>query len=289
MTKHSVPMSVLAIHLTAKCNLDCSFCKGADYMVQADTSSSDQSRRLNEVLAEHTEVKHIVWSGGEPLLALRRATALAEEVREKAPQARQQFLTNGRKLKMSQVEALKTFDQVTVSIDGFARGERTLEGFVDEGVYEAFEAMHALDNIDTWAVVTSEQLWDGRWHEDIMKLHESFWHLGFKSVGLILDKKMEKPLFTDQVLNFVYGYKQIVEKVGELNEAYGTDAFLNLPGFFRHYKCNACSESGGLEPSGSFVRQEDCTPIEVPGCSNLASVIGLENYKYLNKFLRPNQ
>tara|TARA_Y100001956_G_scaffold11440_4_gene10404 strand:- start:11910 stop:12785 length:876 start_codon:yes stop_codon:yes gene_type:complete len=288
MTKHSVPMSVLAIHLTAKCNMDCSFCKGADYMVQTDTSQSEQSERMNEVLANHEQVKHIVWSGGEPLLALRRAMALAEEARELAPNARQQFLTNGRKLKLNQVEKLKTFDQVTVSIDGYEKGERTIQGFLDEGVFEAFETMYALDNIDTWSVVTSQQLWDGRWYEDIIKLHNSIFHLGFKSIGLILDKFMEKPLFTDQLLNFVYGYKQINENMHRLNKEYGTEVFLNLPGFFRHYHCNACSESGEIEPNGGFVRSTDCTPIEDAGCSNLASVIGVENYKYINKFLRPN-
>ena len=288
MTKHSVPMSVLAIHLTAKCNMACSFCKGADYMVQADTSQAEQAKQLKDVLSQHNHVKQIIWSGGEPLLALRRAMSLSEISREMAPDARQQFLTNGRKLKLSQVEKLKTFDQVTVSIDGYEKGERTIQGFLDENAFEAFEAMYALDNVDTWSVVTSQQLWDGRWYEDIIKLHNSIFHLGFKTMGLILDKFMEKPLFTDQVLNFVYGYKQIKENIHRLNDMYGTNVYLNLPGFFRHYHCNACSEGGEIEPNGGFVRTSDCTAIKDAGCSNLASVIGVENYKYINKFLRPN-
>ncbi len=288
MSKYSVPMSVLAVQLTAKCNLDCSFCVGANYMVQDDTTSTDQESRLKDVLAEKTDIRHIVWSGGEPLLALRRATSLSAIARELAPKAHQQFLSNGRKLKMSQVDVLNTFDQVTVSIDGFEKGERSLQGFIDEGAHEAMEALYALEKVDTWAVITSQQLWGARWHEDIMKLHNAIWHLGFTSVGIILDKKMEKPLFTDQVLNFVYGYKQIVENIHNLNKAYGTDLHLTIPGFFRHYECNSCSEAGDLEPNGTFSRHNDCDAIDDVGCSNFASVIGVENYKYINKFLRPN-
>lgn len=287
--RNETGMTVLDIAPTAKCNMDCSFCKGAVYMQRSDTSTDVQMETMVNAIKEHHEIQNFVWGGGEPLLALKRVKELVEVAREMKPDASHQFLTNGRKLRLKHVDYLQTFNRVTVSIDGYEKGERTLVGFLEENAYEAFEAMAKLDNMDTWSVVTNKQFWNPRWHEDIIKLHNAIHHLGFATVGILFDKCMEEELFTDQVLNFTYGYKRIRENIEELNRKHGTNTTINVPNFFNHYACNNCSEMGRVEPDGNFDRDTNCEWIVETGCNFLAGKMGKAAYNYINRFLRPKK
>lgn len=287
--RNETGMTVLDIAPTVKCNMDCSFCKGSVYMQRNDAAAEVQSDTMVKAIEEHKEIKNFVWGGGEPLLALKRVKEMVALARELKPDAAHQFLTNGRKLRLTHVDYLKSFERVTVSIDGYEQGERTLMGFVDDGAYEALEAIAALDNIDTWSVVTNKQFWNPRWHEDIIKLHNAIHHLGFKSFGILFDKRMEEELFTDQVLNFTFGYKQIRDNVERLNKLHCSHTVLHVPNFFTHYACNNCSELGRVEPDGNFKRDENVEWVVDVGCNMLAARMGKAAYNYINRFLKPEK
>lgn len=283
--------NILQVATTAKCNLDCSFCKGAVYMDQKDLPREKALTSLSNTLIENPQVDVCIWQGGEPLLAPIRLEAMLNTVKKERADMTHILFTNGRKLRLKNIELLKEFKSISISIDGYASGERTLEGFIDDGDLEALEVVHKLDNVRTLAVVTSKQLWNPRWYEDIVKLHTKTAYLGFTGFEIILDKLMEKPLFTDQVLNFTYGWKRLQENIERINNTHKSNVILDMPRFFRGYNCTNCSEAAYLEPDGTLNPEEDCgrnTSSDFDGCNMLSEVIGADAYKYLLKFLFPN-
>ena len=276
--------SILQLMATGKCNMSCSFCKHADYMLSKDATIETMMDETKRLVQNTPNLKSVVWGGGEPTLALPKLKRLYTMIKEQKPELSNHLLSNGRKLKLKDVDYInESFNKTTVSIDGYDKGERRLMGFVESNSYEAFETMAKINELHVWSVMTSQQLWDPRWYEDIIKLHNGIVHLGIRTFGLLFDKLMEKPLFTDQVINFTYGYMQIRENMARLQAEY--DSVLTMPSFFDSYNCTKCTEAVLIDHEAVTHTSVDVQQVTDSGCNKLAKTIGVENYNYINRFL----
>ncbi|ECF3006228.1 radical SAM protein [Salmonella enterica subsp. enterica serovar Enteritidis] len=285
---HDTPKSsatMIDIALTSKCNLNCSFCGGAAHMAKGDVSKTKHKEAMVDIIKENPQVEEFLWTGGEPLLAYQKLVDFVGEAREQVPSAKHLLFTNGRKLKPSQLDFLKTFDRIIVSIDTYEGGERSLMAFVEEGAQEAFEVMYELDNVVTWGVLTREHVSKPRWFEDTMRLHSALHHLRLGAMTLTFDKLMPKPLNQDHVLNFIYGYKQIEDQMRYLNSVNGINTVFRLEKFFDHTNCNACGQLKLVEPNGDIKHNENVEFYVNSGCNAMAQIIGVEAYKYLHNYL----
>ena len=274
--------TVLSVVATSKCNLDCSFCGGAYYMHREDSPREFQRERILKALASNPTITEIQWTGGEPLLATRKIEAFVDELKTIRPELKHQMFTNGLKMRKSHLPLLKQFDAIYVSIDGFNLSERPFKRFIDDNCHEALEVIYSLNNVNTWAVVTRENLSNKRWHEDIIQLYTAIYHYGFRSMSLLLDKNMPKPLSPDHVMNFIYGYFRIQENIERLNVLNSRDCGFIVNRFFDH-ACNVCSESLRIDADGEENQLKNVPIATKAGCNQLASSIGVEAYEYIRR------
>lgn len=285
--KNPTPNSVNIV-LTNKCDMDCSFCGAATYMQRDDVPLRKQKEAMVEYIKNNPAVDEIMWTGGEPLLAYRRLVELSDELLAHQPSAEQYLYTNGHKLRLEQLEFLKRFKRVVISIDGYANGERTVQSFVDNNEFEAFETIASLDNATTWAVVTREQMGGGRWYEDVMKMHNALHHLGFGSMSLVIDYNMPKILTPDHCLNLIYGYKRLMENMRRLNEKNQKQTVFRIEKFFQQ-PCNSCSDTVVIQPDTDQYHLANKDMLVDNGCNMLAERMGKDAYQYLWNFLFPSE
>lgn len=283
--KNPTPNSVNIV-LTNKCDMSCSFCGAASYMQRDDVPLKKQKEAMVEYIEKNPAVDEIMWTGGEPLLAYRRLVELSDEMLVKQPDAHQYLYTNGHKLRLDKLEFLKRFKRVVISIDGYSVGERTIQAFIDDNEFEAFETIGAMSNTSTWAVVTREQLGNGRWYEDIIKLHNAIHHLGFSGMTMVLDYNMPKILSPDHCLNLIYGYKRVMENMRRLNNLNGFDTAWKIEKFFTQ-ECNSCSDTVVFQPDTEEYPLPNAGMLVPGGCNMLAKVIGPDAYQYIWNFLFP--
>ena len=280
--------TILAVITTSKCNLDCSFCGGAYYMNREDSSREFQRDRIMEALEANPTITEIQWTGGEPLLATRKIEAFVDELKVIRPELKHQLYTNGLKMRFTHLPLLKQFDNVYVSIDGFELSERPFKRFINDGCYEALEVMHELENVHTWAVLTREQLGNKRWHEDIIELHNAIYHYGYRTMTLLLDANMPKPLSPDHVMNFIYGYFRIQENIERLNVSNSKRCDYVVSKVFDG-GCNVCSNSLWLRADGTEYQLQNAPRLLESGCNQLACSIGLEAYEYIRRVVMANR
>ena len=254
-------------------------------MAKGDVSKTKHKEAMVDIIKENPLVEEFLWTGGEPLLSYSKLVDFVEEARRGAPSAKHLLFTNGRKLKMSQLEFLKTFDHIVVSIDAYEGGERSLRAFIDEGAQEAFEVINELEKVTVWGVLTREMVSKPRWYEDILQLHSSLHHLNLTALSLTFDKLMPKPLNQDHVLNFIYGWKRLEAQMFEMNAANGYSTVLRLEKFFDNMNCNACGQLKMVEPNGDIGLRENTEWLVDSGCNKIASIIGVDAYKYLHNYL----
>ena len=272
----------LNVITTSKCNLDCSFCGGAYYMHREDSPREFQRERILKALASNPTITEIQWTGGEPLLATRKIEAFVDELKTIRPELKHQMFTNGLKMRKSHLPLLKQFDGIYVSIDGFNLSERPFKRFIDDNCHEALEVIYSLNNVNTWAVVTRENLSNKRWHEDIIQLHTAIYHYGFRSMSLLLDKNMPKPLSPDHVMNFIYGYFRIQENIERLNSSNRSECAFTLNALFDE-PCNTCSRCFRIESDGAQNQVKNVEIVTQHGCSDLARKVGLDAYDYIRR------
>lgn len=278
------PPTALSIVTTAKCNLDCSFCGGAYYMDTKDVGREIQREALFEQLEKYPSIKGMNWTGGEPLMVVRKIQDLFADVKARYPHLTHEIYTNALKLRLEHLPLLSQFDRVCMSFDGYKKSERPLWRVVEEGSFEVFEVMAALDNAHTWAVITREQLADKYWYRDILDLHLALYHYKFKSMTLLFDNRMVKPLNQDLVMNFMYGYNKIEDQIERLNVANNQQLGVSVGKMFEH-SCNACSELIRLDSDATMGYSEDAEMKLDSGCNLLAKTIGEDAYRYINRVL----
>lgn len=254
-------------------------------MAKGDVSKTKHKEAMVDIIKENPLVEEFLWTGGEPLLAYSKLVDFVGQAREEVPSAKHLLYTNGRKLKLSQLEFLKTFDHITVSIDAFEGGERSLRAFIDEEAQEAFEVMNELEHVTVWGVLTREMVSKPRWFEDTLKLHSALHHLRLEAMTLTFDKLMPKALNQDHVLNFIYGYKRLEEQMLDLNSINGWNTVFRLEKFFDHMNCNACGQLKLVEPNGDIGHRANVEFLVESGCNKIASVIGADAYKWLHNYL----
>lgn len=281
------PATTINVAVTAKCNLNCSFCAGEIHMVKGDTSRKTHEEAMMELLQDNPGVEEIIWTGGEPLLAYSKLKESVEALRAARPTAVHYLFTNGRKLRMHQLDFLKTFHRIVVSIDGYDGHDRSLLDFARSGDTEAFEVMAALDNVICWSVITRERIGDMRWHEDMLRMQNAVHHLGFIGMNYLFDNQMTKILSPDHVLNFLYGYDLLRSNLLTLNEMNRKETIIKIEKFFETAKCNKCSEIIVSEPNGDVHVPENVEIVVDVGCNKIANVIGVEAYNYIMRWLNP--
>lgn len=277
----ATPME-LSIVTTSKCNLDCSFCGGAGYMDVKDVSRDIQKEKLFEVLEQNPSIGQINWTGGEPLLALKKIQEFMAELKERYPHLQHELYTNALRLRPEQLPLLSQLDRVFVSFDGYEKSERPLLRVAQEGAFEVFDTLKALDNVHLWSVVTREQLGDKRWQDDVLALHRALYHYGFKTIRLMFDNKMPKPLSPDHVMNFMYGYNKMFEQLIVLNRINGTHTPISINKIFPQH-CDACSNLMMLKSDSVLEQNQNAIDVLDSGCNRLAEVIGYDAYKYINR------
>lgn len=283
------PAKTINVALTAKCNLNCSFCAGEIHMVKGDVSRKTHEEAMMELLEKNPEVEEIIWTGGEPLLALTKLKESVAMIREQRPNATHYLFTNGRKLRLKDVEFLKTFHRVVVSIDGYDGMERSVMDFIRNNDEEAFEVMAELDNVICWSVLTRDRVGNMRWHEDMLRLQNAIHHLGFIGMNYLFDNQMAKILSPDHVLNFCYGYDRLRENMLRLNAMNRTDTIIKMEKFFEQDVCNKCSEIVVSQPNGDVHVPENVPIVVDRGCNKIATAIGEEAYKYIMNWLNPSK
>lgn len=276
--------TILSVVMTSKCNLDCSFCGGAYYMNREDSSRAFQRERILELLQENPAIKEIHWTGGEPLLVQRKIEDFVNELKVSHPHLEHHLYTNGLKLRKSHLTLLKDFEHVFVSIDGYKRSERPFMRFIEEDSHEALEALYELDNFQTWAVITRDQLADKRWYEDIVELHRAMYHYRPRAFSLMFDAQMPKPLSPDHIMNFVYGYLKIQENMERLNVQTGESCGVSVSKIFEN-ECNVCSEELYLNADGTEHQLQNAPAILNGGCNQLACSIGVGAYEYIKRVI----
>ncbi|QVW56038.1 hypothetical protein pEaSNUABM10_00175 [Erwinia phage pEa_SNUABM_10] len=276
------PPTELSIVTTSKCNLDCSFCGGAYYMDTKDVGREIQREALFEQLEKYPTLQGMNWTGGEPLMATRKIEPLLAEVKARYPHLTHELYTNGLKMRLEHLPMLQQFNRICVSFDGYKKSERPLWRVVEDGAFEAFEVMAALNNVHTWAVVTREQLADKYWHTDLLDLHRALYHYGFKDMTLLLDNRMKKPLNQDLVMNFMFGYNKMEDQIERLNVMNNGSTGFSISKFFEQ-SCNACSGLVRLDSDASIGYTMDVEMEIDSGCNMLAKVIGQEAYRYINR------
>ena len=274
--------TVLSVVATSKCNLDCSFCGGAYYMHREDSPREFQRERILKALSSNPTITEIQWTGGDPLLATRKIEAFVDELKTIRPELKHQMFTNGLKMRKSHLPLLKQFDAIYVSIDGFNLSERPFKRFIDDNCHEALEVIYSLNNVNTWAVVTRENLSNKRWHEDIIQLYTAIYHYGFRSMSLLLDKNMPKPLSPDHVMNFIYGYFRIQENIERLNSSNRSGCAFTLNALFDE-PCNTCSRCFRIESDGAQNQVKNVEIVTQHGCSDVARKVGLDAYDYIRR------
>lgn len=275
----------MVVNVTSKCNLDCHFCLGTEYMEKKDANVDTLLEAIVKSCAENPNLENFIWSGGEALLAPKKLWAAVAKVRELNPKATHYLMTNGMSLKMTDLEALRTFDRVYVSIDGFEVGERSVRKILTKKAYEAFQVMAALNNVYLRTVITREQLNGYRWHEDIIELMDAVYHTNPVYHGLSFDIKMEKELSPDHILNFMDGYERLHDKRDAMEQESGITTELHLEKFFEDERSCDCSQGWVVDPDGS---DRGWTPLPTPldrGCNLLAKAIGEDAYIFIRNYV----
>lgn len=275
----------MVVNVTSKCNLDCHFCLGTEYMEKKDTNVDKLLEAIVKSCSENPEIENYIWSGGEALLAPKKLWAAVAKVREISPHATHYLMTNGMSLKMDDLEGLRTFDRVYVSIDGFEIGERSVRKIVTKKAYEAFQVMAALKNVYLRTVITREQLNGYRWHEDIIELMDAVYHTNPVYHGLSFDIKMEKELSPDHILNFMDGFERLHDKRDAMEQESGITTELQLEKFFEDDKSCDCSQGRVIDPDGG---EHGWFPIETTldrGCNLLAKAIGQDAYIFIRNYV----
>ncbi|QVW28687.1 putative radical SAM superfamily protein [Erwinia phage pEa_SNUABM_8] len=275
----------LSIVTTSKCNLDCSFCGGAGYMDVKDVARDIQKDKLFEVLEKHPSIRQINWTGGEPLLAFKKIQEFMAELKERYPHLQHEMYTNALRLSPEQLPLLSQLDRIFVSFDGYAKSERPLLRIAEEGRFEAFDTLHALNNVSLWSVVTREQLGDKRWQDDLLELHRATYHYGFNGFRLMFDNFMPKPLSPDHVMNFMYGYNKMHEQLTYLNRINDSHIPLSINKFFAQH-CDDCSSLVWVKSDSTFEQSQNAVDAIDSGCNRLAEVIGFDAYKYINRTIQ---
>jgi sulfatase maturation enzyme AslB (radical SAM superfamily) len=256
-------------------------------MVKGDVSRKTHEEAMMELLKKNPEVEEIIWTGGEPLLAYKKLVESVEMMREERPSATHYLFTNGRKLRLEQVDFLKTFHRVVVSIDGYDNMERSLLDFARSGDNEAFEVMAQLDNVICWSVLTRERIGNMRWHEDMLKMQDAIHHLGFIGMNYLFDNQMTKILSPDHVLNFIYGFDLLRDNMRKLNRMNKRETIIKLEKFFDADVCNACSEIIVSQPNGDVQIPENVPIVVDRGCNKIANAIGAPAYEYIMNWMNP--
>ena len=251
-------------------------------MNREDSPREFQRERILEALEANPTITEIQWTGGEPLLATRKIEAFVDELKVIRPELKHQLYTNGLKMRKTHLPLLKQFDNVYVSIDGFESSERPFKRFINDRSHEALEAIYELNNVHTWAVLTRDRLADKRWHEDIIQLHNAIYHYGFRTMTLLLDAKMPKPLSPDHVMNFIYGYFRIQENIERLNVSNARECGFIVSKVFDN-GCNICSESLWINADGGEHQLKNAPNVLESGCNQLAFSIGVEAYEYIRR------
>ena len=278
----------MVVNVTSKCNLDCHFCLGSEYMEKRDTNVEGLLKSIAEGLKDNPELETVIWSGGEALLAPKKLWAAVEQVRETNPDCKQHLMTNGLSLRLEDLEALKQFDRVYVSIDGFENGERSIRKITAKRSYECFEVMAGIENLFLRTVLTRDQVANYRWHEDIIAMMEATYHLRPVYHGLSFDIKMEKELSPDHIINFLMGYEAIIEKRDELEVRHGFKCEVKMEKFYDSEHSNEscdCSQGWVVDPDGEGHGWEAIATKLDRGCNLLARAIGQDAYVFIRNYL----
>lgn len=275
----------MVVNVTSKCNLDCHFCLGTEYMEKKDTNVDGLLEAITKSLSDNPDLEAVLWSGGEALLVPKKLWAAVAMVRELNPNCKHYLMTNGMSLKMDDLEGLQSFDRVYVSIDGFEVGERSVRKIVTKKAYEAFQVMAALKNVYLRSVITRDQLNGYRWHEDIIALMDAVYHINPVYHGLSFDIKMEKELSPDHILNFMDGFERLHDKRDAMEQESGITTELHLEKFFEDEKSCDCSQGWVVDPDGEG---HGWSPIETKldrGCNLLAKAIGQDAYVFIRNYV----
>lgn len=276
--KYGAPVR-LSISLTSKCNLNCSFCGGAEYMKREDDYAA-LCESVTEVLRTTPTITSVRWIGGEPLLRVRRMEELFNKIKQSYPKIVHELTTNGTLINFKNLPLLRSMDTISLSLDGYEKSERPLLRMAKRGNWEFFRVLRELTNVRTWNVVTRDQLADPRWFEDIVKLHKALSPLKLKSFSMLLDGEMEKPLSPDHVLNLVYGYRKIVDNCDTISKQTDRPTSYKISKLFNE-SCNYCSANIWVYSDGHIQQDANQDIVVERGCQKLAKAIGLPAYNYL--------
>lgn len=261
-------------------------------MEKKDTNVDGLLDSIVEGVSKNPDLETVIWSGGEALLAPKKLWAAVEKVRELLPNCKQHLMSNGLSLRLEDLEGLKQFDRVYVSIDGFEHGERSIRKFVSKRHYEAFEVMAGIENLYLRTVLTREQVGNYRWHEDIIAMMEATYHLRPVYHGLSFDIKMEKELSPDHIINFLMGYEYILAKRDELEIAHGFKCEVKLEKFYdaEHSDTSCdCSQGWVIDPDGEGHGWKAIETKLDRGCNLLAKAIGQDAYVFIRNYLEGKQ
>ncbi|WKD60977.1 Cyclic pyranopterin monophosphate synthase [Corynebacterium ciconiae DSM 44920] len=118
----------LRVSLTDKCNLRCTYCmpaEGLNWLAQEKTLSDEEVCRLLRIAVERLGIRHLRFTGGEPLLrrSLPEIIAFASSLRTDEGRApRTALTTNGLGLDKRAAELVDAgLDRVNISLDSLDR------------------------------------------------------------------------------------------------------------------------------------------------------------------------
>lgn len=116
VTNRSFTLPLVILYVTAGCNLRCIMCSYRDPL--PNELSLEELKKLSDDLAS-LGLRHIVYSGGEPLMR-RDFPSICEIFKHTG--ANQSLLTNGVLLKKRYQEIRQYFSEIIISIDGSTAG-----------------------------------------------------------------------------------------------------------------------------------------------------------------------
>lgn len=114
----------LRVSLTDRCNLRCTYCMpqdGLDWMPSEQVLTDAEVVRLVRIAVERLEIRHVRFTGGEPLLR-KGLERIVEEIASLRPRPKLSLTTNGIGLaRRAQALADAGLDRVNVSLDSLRR------------------------------------------------------------------------------------------------------------------------------------------------------------------------
>lgn len=247
----------ITLIVTTKCNLRCSYCyeKGTAHEVL----NFEDGVKIIDWFCSISKSKEqcITFFGGEPLTEVNLIKNLVEYCNEKHPNIVFSIATNGTLVNEDNIDLLRKFKFVNVSLDGSERvhnlHRRTPS---DKNSFSMinFDLLHSLKNLTVTAVITPKNIY--YLNESIKYINDNFTKDYRFKIAYEMDWKPEDILeFKKQWERLADNFVRDIDNPERWSLYRAVVSFLNFIKAFSensHYSCNASSGCFTVSPSGEL-------------------------------------